>query len=221
MLFMKGSPDAPKCGFSRQIVEILTSNNIPFASFDILTDETVRAGLKTYSDWPTFPQLYVTGEFVGGLDIIKEIAHGGDLKTQLGKENIRKRFCDLLIILSVNDYFFRSYNRSFFISLCFGLFVYLFLSCVVQLANFLIHCLKHTRSFKESLNPGVKPFWMTPTLIPCIPLPIGVAFLIPSLCTSSYCNLKLSLSPLSFRSHYSSVFNQISFPASLYQVIIR
>ena len=90
MLFMKGSPDAPKCGFSRQIVEILTSNNIPFASFDILTDETVRAGLKTYSDWPTFPQLYVSGEFVGGLDIIKEIAHGGDLKTQLGKENIKK-----------------------------------------------------------------------------------------------------------------------------------
>ena len=87
---MKGSPDAPKCGFSRQIVEILTSNNIPFASFDILTDETVRAGLKTYSDWPTFPQLYVTGEFVGGLDIIKEIAHGGDLKTQLGMENIKK-----------------------------------------------------------------------------------------------------------------------------------
>ena len=84
MLFMKGSPSTPKCGFSRQIIEILMANGIPFASFDILTDETIRAGLKTFSDWPTFPQLYVNGDFVGGLDIIKEIANEGDLKTQLG-----------------------------------------------------------------------------------------------------------------------------------------
>ena len=84
MLFMKGSPAAPRCGFSRQITEILSSNNIPFASFDILSDESVRAGLKTLSDWPTFPQLYVHGEFVGGLDIIKEIATSGDLASELG-----------------------------------------------------------------------------------------------------------------------------------------
>ena len=58
MLFMKGSPAAPRCGFSRQICEILTEHSIPFATFDILTDEDVRAGLKTYSDWPTYPQLY-------------------------------------------------------------------------------------------------------------------------------------------------------------------
>jgi len=84
MLFMKGSPSVPKCGFSRQIVEILQSNNIPFASFDILSDEEVRAGLKTYSDWPTYPQLYVNGVLMGGLDIVKEMAAQGDLKEQLG-----------------------------------------------------------------------------------------------------------------------------------------
>ena len=85
MLFMKGSPKSPQCGFSRQITEILKSNDIPFASFDILTDERVRSGLKKFSDWPTFPQLYVSGEFVGGLDIIKEIASSGNLASELGK----------------------------------------------------------------------------------------------------------------------------------------
>lgn len=81
---MKGSPTAPRCGFSRQITEILSSNDIPYASFDILSDENARAGLKTLSDWPTFPQLYVHGEFVGGLDIIKEIAASGNLASELG-----------------------------------------------------------------------------------------------------------------------------------------
>ena len=84
MLFIKGSPSAPKCGFSRQIVEILQSNSIPFASFDILADEEVRAGLKVYSDWPTYPQLYVNGVLVGGLDIVKEMVAQGDLKEQMG-----------------------------------------------------------------------------------------------------------------------------------------
>lgn len=83
MLFMKGSPAQAKCGFSRKIVEILQTNNIPFASFDILTDEEVRSGLKTYSDWPTYPQLYVKGTLIGGLDIVKEMAESGDLKEQL------------------------------------------------------------------------------------------------------------------------------------------
>jgi len=83
MLFMKGAPAAPKCGFSRQICEILKEHAIPFASFDILTDEDVRAGLKTYSDWPTYPQLYAKGELVGGLDIVKEMASTGPLKPQL------------------------------------------------------------------------------------------------------------------------------------------
>jgi len=84
MLFMKGTPAAPRCGFSRQIVELLQTNQIPFSSFDILSDEEVRQGLKTYSDWPTYPQLYSAGSLVGGLDIVKEMVQEGDLAGQLG-----------------------------------------------------------------------------------------------------------------------------------------
>lgn len=72
MLFMKGSPSSPQCGFSRQLVAILREHEVRFGFFDILKDDTVRQGLKTFSDWPTFPQLYINGEFQGGLDIIKE-----------------------------------------------------------------------------------------------------------------------------------------------------
>ena len=74
MLFMKGSPEAPRCGFSRKICELLTANGVAFGTFDILTDEAVRQGLKTYSDWPTYPQFYANGELVGGLDILQEMA---------------------------------------------------------------------------------------------------------------------------------------------------
>lgn len=88
MLFMKGTASQPKCGFSRQMVEILDSNKIPFASFDILTDEVVRSELKVYSDWPTYPQLYVNGSLVGGLDIVKEMSSSGDLKEQLGVKDV-------------------------------------------------------------------------------------------------------------------------------------
>ena len=70
MLFMKGNPTAPRCGFSRQAVEILSEAKIAFGSFDILTDDEVRQGLKEYSDWPTYPQLYVKGDLMGGLDIL-------------------------------------------------------------------------------------------------------------------------------------------------------
>ncbi|KAI5957394.1 GRX3 [Candida margitis] len=72
MLFMKGSPSSPQCGFSRQLVAILREHQVRFGFFDILKDDSVRQGLKKFSDWPTFPQLYVNGEFQGGLDIIKE-----------------------------------------------------------------------------------------------------------------------------------------------------
>lgn len=84
MLFMKGNPTEPRCGFSRKIVELLQSNNVQFSSFDILSDQEVREGLKTYSDWPTFPQLYANAELIGGLDIVKEMAEAGDLNGQLG-----------------------------------------------------------------------------------------------------------------------------------------
>ena len=85
MLFMKGSPETPKCGFSRSTVELLRKGGVAFSSFDILTDEEVRAGLKTFSDWPTYPQLYVKGKLVGGLDILREMANSEeDLSVQLG-----------------------------------------------------------------------------------------------------------------------------------------
>ncbi|XP_075011403.1 glutaredoxin-3 isoform X2 [Calonectris borealis] len=81
MLFMKGSPKEPRCGFSKQMVEILNKHGVSFSSFDIFSDEEVRQGLKTYSNWPTYPQLYVAGELIGGLDIIKELEASGELDT--------------------------------------------------------------------------------------------------------------------------------------------
>lgn len=80
MLFMKGTPDTPRCGFSRRIVALLREQNVAFSSFDILGDDSVRAGLKELNNWPTFPQLIVKGEFVGGLDIVQEMVENGELK---------------------------------------------------------------------------------------------------------------------------------------------
>ncbi|KAF6756887.1 thioredoxin [Ephemerocybe angulata] len=79
VLFMKGSPETPRCGFSRKIVGLLKDANVEFTSFDILTDEGVRQGLKKLNDWPTFPQLIVKGELVGGLDIVQEMINSGEL----------------------------------------------------------------------------------------------------------------------------------------------
>jgi len=78
MLFMKGTPSAPECGFSRTLVGILREKNVRYGFFNILADDDVRQGLKVYSDWPTFPQLYVDGELVGGLDIVKEMVENGE-----------------------------------------------------------------------------------------------------------------------------------------------
>jgi len=72
MLFMKGTPSAPQCGFSRQLVALLRENSVKYGFFNILADDDVRQGLKEFADWPTFPQLWVDGELVGGLDIVKE-----------------------------------------------------------------------------------------------------------------------------------------------------
>jgi Grx4 family monothiol glutaredoxin len=72
MLFMKGTPAAPQCGFSRQLVGLLRERSVRYGFFNILADDEVRQGLKAFSDWPTYPQLYVDGELVGGLDIVKE-----------------------------------------------------------------------------------------------------------------------------------------------------
>jgi len=83
MLFMKGTPDVPQCGFSRKMVNILNDQGIKFSSFNILSDESVRQGLKVYNDWPTFPQLIIKGEFVGGLDVVQEIVGNGEFKELL------------------------------------------------------------------------------------------------------------------------------------------
>lgn len=80
MIFMKGDRNTPRCGFSKTLIQILNETNVPYETFDILTDEIVRQGLKTYSDWPTYPQVYVSGELQGGLDIIKEMVQNGELQ---------------------------------------------------------------------------------------------------------------------------------------------
>lgn len=80
MLFMKGTPDVPRCGFSRTAVGILREKGVKFGSFDILGDEGVRSGLKELNEWPTFPQLVVNNEFVGGLDILKEMVENGEFE---------------------------------------------------------------------------------------------------------------------------------------------
>jgi len=80
VLFMKGNPDAPRCGFSKRTVGILRDHGVEFSHFDILTDESVRSGLKSLNSWPTYPQLIVNGEFVGGLDIIKEMVENGEFE---------------------------------------------------------------------------------------------------------------------------------------------
>ncbi|CAI5473305.1 unnamed protein product [Closterium sp. Yama58-4] len=84
MLFMKGTPEEPRCGFSRKVVDALKSEGISFGSFDILTDEAVRQGLKELSNWPTYPQLYHKGELIGGCDIVLEMKANGELKAELG-----------------------------------------------------------------------------------------------------------------------------------------
>ncbi|PPR04812.1 hypothetical protein CVT24_007072 [Panaeolus cyanescens] len=78
VLFMKGSPETPRCGFSRKISALLQEQKVEFSHFDILTDESVRQGLKVLNDWPTFPQLIVKGELVGGLDIVQEMVDNGE-----------------------------------------------------------------------------------------------------------------------------------------------
>lgn len=84
VLFMKGTPDAPQCGFSATAVQILKACGInEFAAVDVLSHPEIRQGIKEYSNWPTVPQLYIKGEFVGGCDIMKEMYNAGELQKQL------------------------------------------------------------------------------------------------------------------------------------------
>uniref|UniRef100_A0A2P2I4J9 Glutaredoxin-3-like n=1 Tax=Hirondellea gigas TaxID=1518452 RepID=A0A2P2I4J9_9CRUS len=92
MLFMKGNPQQPKCGFSRTTIELLTKYDVHYSTFDILADDDVRQGLKIYSNWPTYPQLYLNGDLVGGLDILKEMDSSGELEPMLPKKvNLEER----------------------------------------------------------------------------------------------------------------------------------
>ena len=79
-LFMKGTPDAPQCGFSMAVTNVLKHLNVNFKGINVLEDEKLRQGIKDFSDWPTIPQLYVKKEFVGGCDIVKEMYESGELK---------------------------------------------------------------------------------------------------------------------------------------------
>ena len=86
LLFMKGTPLFPQCGFSSRAVAILDRLGVEYASVDVLQDQEIRAGIKSYSDWPTIPQLYIGGEFVGGSDIMMEMYEAGELQAMLGAE---------------------------------------------------------------------------------------------------------------------------------------
>ena len=84
VLFMKGTPLFPQCGFSSRAVAILDHLGVPFETVDVLQDQEIRTGIKEYSDWPTIPQLYVRGEFVGGSDIMMEMFESGELQSLVG-----------------------------------------------------------------------------------------------------------------------------------------
>ena len=88
VLFMKGVPEQPRCGFSAVIVQILDHLGVDFVGVDVLQDEALRNGVKAYTDWPTIPQLYVKGEFVGGADIIREMFSTGELKPFLEEQGV-------------------------------------------------------------------------------------------------------------------------------------
>lgn len=84
VLFMKGNASFPQCGFSGRAVQILQALNTEFVTVDVLSNDAVREGIKQYSNWPTIPQLYIKGEFIGGSDIMTEMYEAGELKTALG-----------------------------------------------------------------------------------------------------------------------------------------
>jgi monothiol glutaredoxin len=88
VLFMKGIPDQPGCGFSAVVVQILDHMGVDFAAVNVLQNDELRQGIKSYSDWPTIPQLYVKGEFVGGCDIIREMFQSGELKALLADQGV-------------------------------------------------------------------------------------------------------------------------------------
>ena len=88
VLFMKGTPQMPQCGFSGQVVFMLDKLNIAYKGVNVLASQELREGIKTYSNWPTIPQLYIKGEFVGGCDIVREMYESGELQTYLEEKGV-------------------------------------------------------------------------------------------------------------------------------------
>ncbi len=88
VLYMKGSPIFPQCGFSAAVVQVLESLGVPFHAIDVLSDAGLRQGIKDFTNWPTIPQLYVKGEFVGGCDIVREMYAAGELQELLAEKHI-------------------------------------------------------------------------------------------------------------------------------------
>lgn len=88
VLFMKGTPQAPQCGFSMQVVQILNHLGVPYKAINVLADGEIREGIKSYSDWPTIPQLYIKNEFIGGCDITREMFQSGELVALFDKEGV-------------------------------------------------------------------------------------------------------------------------------------
>ena len=88
VLFMKGVPEQPRCGFSAVVVQILDHLGVDFGGVDVLQDDSLREGIKSFTDWPTIPQLYVKGEFVGGADIVREMFQTGELKPFMAEQGV-------------------------------------------------------------------------------------------------------------------------------------
>ena len=91
-LFMKGTPEVPQCGFSLAVSNVLKHLEVKFSGVNVLDDSEIREGIKVYSDWPTIPQLYIKGEFIGGCDIIKEMFEKGELQNKLKEKDIFLKF---------------------------------------------------------------------------------------------------------------------------------
>ena len=107
VLFMKGNKQRPQCGFSARVVGVLNELELDYQTVDVLSDPEVRSGMKDYSSWPTFPQLYIENEFVGGCDIVKEMYENGELKQTLEAKEIKSKY-NLDDIESDDDDFFNN-----------------------------------------------------------------------------------------------------------------
>ena len=94
VLFMKGTPDFPQCGFSAQVVDILNYLGVKFSSFNALEDNNLREGIKEFSDWPTIPQIYVNNEFIGGCDIFKEMLENNEIESFLKDNNVNYKISE-------------------------------------------------------------------------------------------------------------------------------